>query len=66
MVFKCIGINFNCQNRSKNRKIRLVESRLWFMYGQYHCVRLCSVNALDLKDKESGDIFTNPETFARV
>ena len=25
MVFKCIAINFNCQNRSKNHKIRLVE-----------------------------------------
>ena len=34
---KYIAINFNYQNQSKNHKIRLVESRLCFMYRQSLC-----------------------------
>ena len=53
MVFKCFAINLNCQNRSKNYKIRLVESR-WCRGIDNCCARLGSFNVVDLKDKESG------------
>ena len=66
MVFKCIAINFNCQNRSKKTtqnkigRITVVLHVLTIIMGD------CAVYAVDLKDKESRYFYESGNFCSRV